>query len=359
MIVAADVDRPAPGSRTAADVRRALWGVYVPILRRYVSQSPGRIAARSLVRESDGWSLTEPDALCTAELVKALFLLDACHVPHGVPTAALFDALVSGHLSGDDYQVIALALWAAALGRRSESTALFSRLRACLTASTSVTQSMGLGWALSAVCRYEMISGGHGQPVAFARELADRLLLNQAPSGLFYASARREGWLRRKRADATLSSQTYAIGGLAAFAEVTGDGNVASAAARCADRLCSLQGPQGQWWWQYDVARGTVRNEYPVYAVNQDGAVPAAFGALQRVLGDRRYDAAIASGLHWEADPGEVKESLIDERWRFVARSVERIPNGYSVQRELYAYQPARFIVATLSDPVWSAEVTT
>lgn len=355
MTVAVHVDRPASGNGTAADVRRALWGVYVPILRRYVTHTPGGIAARSLVRESDGWSLTEPDALCTAELMKALFLLDACHVPHGLPTTELFHALLSRHLEGDDYQVIALTLWAAALGRRAESTALFNRLRTCLM--PAVTQSMGLGWALSAVCRYDMISGGRGQAVAFARELANRLLVNQAASGLFYASARREGWLRRRRADATLSSQTYAIGGLAAFAEITGDAAIATRAARCAERLCALQGPNGQWWWQYDVARGTVREEYPVYAVNQDGAVPAALGTLQRVLGDRRYENAIASGLRWEAEPREVKESLIDERWRFVARSVERTPNGYVLQREMYAYQPARFIVATLSDPKWSAEV--
>ena len=33
-------------------------------------------------------------------------------------------------------------------------------------------------------------------------------------------------------------------------------------------------------------------------------------------------------------------------------------PGGFRITTEMYGYQPARFIVATLSDPVWAAEVT-
>src|SRR6187401_949516 len=115
------------------EVRRALWRVYLPVLHRYVSDEAGRLVARSLVRESDGWSVTEPDALNTAEVVKALFLLDACHVSHGLCPRQLIDTLVERHLAEADYQVTALALWGAAIGRSRHAGNLFNRLRAAVT----------------------------------------------------------------------------------------------------------------------------------------------------------------------------------------------------------------------------------
>ena len=93
------------------------------------------------------------------------------------------------------------------------------------------------------------------------------------------------------------------------------------------------------------------------FVVNQDGAVPAALGALQRVRSDRAYDEAIARGLQWVLGHNELHTGLIDTRWCFVARAIEQGPAGVVVQREMYAYQPARFIFATLSDPVWAGEV--
>jgi hypothetical protein len=94
-----------------------------------------------------------------------------------------------------------------------------------------------------------------------------------------------------------------------------------------------------------------------VYSVNQDGAVPAALGQLQRTLGDTRYDQAIARGLEWEFGANEIAESLVNEGEGFVARAIESNNGAFRLSREMYAYQPARCLYALLSDQRWSTEV--
>src|SRR5688572_23738390 len=135
---------PARAAPDAADVRRALWRTYLPAVKRYASPDGG-ILARSLVRESDGWTVTEPDPLNTAEVVKALFLLEAHGLPAPLGPSPLLDRLVERHLQSADLQVTALALWAAALGRSRHAGPLWRSLCAQVTPDT--TQSLGLAWA--------------------------------------------------------------------------------------------------------------------------------------------------------------------------------------------------------------------
>ena len=57
---------------------------------------------------------------------------------------------------------------------------------------------------------------------------------------------------------------------------VTGDSKAAEVASACAKHMCELQGPQGQWWWHFDIRTGRVVEHYPVYAVHQDSMAPMA-----------------------------------------------------------------------------------
>jgi hypothetical protein len=87
--------------------------------------------------------------------------------------------------------------------------------------------------------------------------------------------------------------------------------------------MCELQGPDGQWWWHYDVRTGRVIERYPVYAVHQHSMAPMALFALQDACGTDHTDAIVKS-LKWLTTSPEIAGSLIDTQtgviWRKVAR---------------------------------------
>ena len=87
--------------------------------------------------------------------------------------------------------------------------------------------------------------------------------------------------------------------------------------------MCELQGPDGQWWWHFDVRTGRVVERYPVYSVHQDAMAPMALLALREAC-DVDHGAAIERGLKWLDRPSEIEGGLVDREadliWRKVAR---------------------------------------
>ena len=70
-------------------------------------------------------------------------------------------------------------------------------------------------------------------------------------------------------------------------------------AIETADALCRLQGPAGQWWWIYDVERGTPAIRYPVYSIHQDAMGPMALLAVSLASEHKRdYTDAIWKSLN-------------------------------------------------------------
>ena len=345
---------PAQEHTHARDVRAALWDIYVRAMRRY--RTPDGLLARSIERTDDGWVVHEPCALNTAEMLKAAHLMAIRGMAHPFDVAALMNRMKAQHLEAADQQVASLMLWAAAIGGHPDAAAWWTRLREADAVATS--QSMTLAWMLSSLCEYASAAPDRAAVATFASRVFTRLVENQDPrAGLFYASARREGLLRRRVADATLSSQTYPILALVAYARTFDKRAALDHALACADRLCRLQGDRGQWWRRYDARRGTVHTPYPVYCVNQDSAIPAALGTLQRALGDTRYDGAIEKGLGWIAGNNEAGTPLFDAETGFVAESLESRPDSIPCSWDMHAYQPARFVFTVLSNPAWASEV--
>ena len=174
-----------------------------------------------------------------------------------------------------------------------------------------------------------------GVDVAGVRPLAvdvsERLCaLQHAVTGLFpfQRRLRRKNFVRA-RADGSLgsfASQVYPTMGLALLARATGDERSLAAAARCAQRMCALQGPQGQWWWVYHTARAEPAVRYPVYSVHQDAMGPMALLAVGIAAGDKgRHESAILRSLDWFDARTECAQSgLIDVPSGVVWRAVQR-----------------------------------
>jgi hypothetical protein len=221
---------------------------------------------------------------------------------------------------------VAISLWAArAIGHAGAARAL-DRLKA-MDPINGHFETVWLGWALSALSAGGILPGEE----SLARATADRLLRSFKPAaGLFPhrpAGVRPSRW-RAHVAD--FADQVYPIQGLSLYALAGGSAEAAAAARRCAEQICRLQGPGGQWWWHYDVRTGDVLEKYPVYSVHQDAMGPMALFAVRKATAlDVR--PAVERSIQWMVKPPEIPFSLIDDEssliWRKVAR---REPNRLS-----------------------------
>lgn len=317
----------------------------VASLDRFFLEKEG-LFARSISWDGRSWKKTGPPSLLnTANVLMALYELSRHGHSHSIDAYSVMERLVTGYfqdLSRYDYSDAAFALWADAIGGRRHLSKLWEVLQGSLP--RRVSDTMKLAWTLSALCHYFPVAEEPDPVSALARQLYKRIAANQsAATGLFHQSGDREGWLGRRRPIASLSSQTYPIQAFALFGRAFGSAEALEKAQRCADTICRMQGPQGQWWWRYDVAKGSVAEKYPVYAVNQDGAIPMALGELQRALQDRRYEEAIARGIEWLFGDNELSTSLVDEEAGVIWRAIQQDDHGeFGIVHEMYSYHPAR-----------------
>jgi len=317
-----------------------LWRTCLLSLKRFYLPEAGILARRLIWDGKEASPTLEPSPRNTAEAAKALYLLRRGGFPAPLDPDALMERVVNRYLSELEYPDIALALWADALGGGRHFSVLWQALGRRFPSAASET--MELGWTLSALCHCLPKATAASEVKDLAHLIAKKIARNQSPStGLFHGSGRRQGWLRRRGRSASLSSQTYAIQALALYARVFNVPEAMQRARRCADAFSALQGPLGQWWWMYDVSAGDVREPYPVYSVNQDSAVPTAFGELDRT-GEHRYAAATTLGLSWLFGRNELGISLVDEKAGIIWRAIEKQNGEFTIVREMYSYHPGR-----------------
>ena len=92
-------------------------------------------------------------------------------------------------------------------------------------------------------------------------------------------------------------------------------------ASACADGICRVQGPLGQWWWHYDSKTGEVVGKYPVYSVHQHGMGPMALFALGEAA-QRDFTREIYLGLNWIYGANELQTDMQDFSARVIWRCI-------------------------------------
>jgi len=219
----------------------------------------------------------------------------------------------------DDVGEVALALWAGRAAGHPNVSAGLSRLREMVVRARACP-TVELSWALSALTAPGPARTDMGLADAIARKI---LTAFKSETGVFaHWPAGAGGKLLRSHV-ACFADFVYPIQALALYARMTRNEQALGAARQAAERMCELQGPQGQWWWHFDVRTGRVIEWFPVYTVHQDAMAPMALFALEATGGDR-HDEAIARGLQWLLDPPEVNEPLIDPDTGVIWRKVGR-----------------------------------
>jgi len=226
-------------------------------------------------------------------------------------------AATRAEMSGD-IGAIALSAWAAAEAANIHPATLLYYLDRLLTPDASL-ETAECAWIIMAA----LASRHLGDTSGLAGRAARRLLEAQGPHGLFPHSMPATGSGKLRAHVGRFDDQIYAIQALARLHAVHGDRAVLSAAQRCADRICQLQGPDGQWWWHYDVRDGQVVEGYPVYSVHQHAMAPMALLDLQEAGGACSWEAII-KGLDWLDRHPEVKEPLVSDQQAVIWRKAGR-----------------------------------
>jgi hypothetical protein len=218
---------------------------------------------------------------------------------------------------------VALSLWAATRNGLADSDIepVIRRLKA-LRPGELPHPTVEVAWALSALSTIDRADIG-----PFREKVARRLMdAFGRKSRLFphlLGSTRTGG-----SHVACFADLIYPIQALAKFAARTRHAQALDIASACAERLCSLQGYSGQWWWHYDYRSGDVIEGYPVYAIHQDAMGPMGLFAL-RDAGGADCSKYVNRGMDWLVSAPELQGgSLIDTKadliWRKVARREPR-----------------------------------
>ncbi len=219
----------------------------------------------------------------------------------------------------EDLGEIALMLWAGRVLGHPQTEKVLERLR-LLQPIQRPCPTVETAWILSALT----VPANGSTDRKLADAIAERLLGSFNPlSCLFshWTTEKRVSWLRSHVC--CFADMVYPIQALSHYYGLTGNSEAIDAARSCAQRMCQLQGPEGQWWWHFDVRTGRVIERYPVYAVHQDSMAPMALQTLKVATGKDGCEA-IKRGLLWLDHAPEIDGSLIDSQqdliWRKVAR---------------------------------------
>lgn len=218
-----------------------------------------------------------------------------------------------------DLGEIILTTWAARLLESHHAHKAVETLRKYEIAKDGYS-TIELSWALTAL----IYNSSQVTDMALAKSFAEALMdsFNQK-SNIFLHGPSRKGLSSICSHVSCFADFVYPIQALSCYYRVTRCERAAEIACRCAEHMCTLQGPDGQWWWHFDNRTGRVLEQYPVYSVHQDSMAPMALFALAEACG-KEYSGAIRKSLNWLMNPHEIAGSLIDvERqiiWRKIAR---------------------------------------
>jgi hypothetical protein len=237
----------------------------------------------------------------------------------GALAVDLVGSVMDSALAGSDPGAVALATWLAAeLGSDDIAATGVQKIKNLVRAGTAIP-TVDQAWMLTALVEHGL--AGPADPIA--AELVDRLLRHQDQGGIFPHVLPPAAQHRLRAHVGCFADQVYPIQALARYSTATGDARALAAANLCADRICELQGPAGQWWWHYDARNSEVVEGFPVYSVHQHAMAPMALFDLYEAGGHNHLDAVVR-GLDWIETHPELPACLISADLGVIWRKIGR-----------------------------------
>jgi hypothetical protein len=94
------------------------------------------------------------------------------------------------------------------------------------------------------------------------------------------------------------ADQVYSIYAFVLFSKIMKYEEALLIAEATAQKICELQGNNGEWMWQYSSKNGDVISQYPIYSIHQDALAPIALYSIQAATG-KSYEKYIFKGFDW------------------------------------------------------------
>jgi hypothetical protein len=214
---------------------------------------------------------------------------------------------------------IALTVWASRTLRHPHIRKALDSLERAEPASRAYP-TVELSWALTAL----VIDGAQTTNMALAEKIADVLIASfRDNSGVFPHVPVKTGLSSLRAHVSCFADFVYPIQALSHFHLATGNERAKEVASKCAEKMCEMQGRQGQWWWHFDVRTGRIIEYFPVYSVHQDSMAPMALFALAKACG-KDYSEPVRKGLLWLFDPADAAGTLVDMEQKVIWRKIAR-----------------------------------
>jgi hypothetical protein len=185
-----------------------------------------------------------------------------------------------------------------------------------------------LAWMLWGSCACARAGIGGGEAAAHA--LLDRILAEfvHPRTGLPVHSLR-----PYRRGVVSFGSLVYFLRAMHEAAGTLGDDRAAEAFREGVARAIALQGPQGEWPWMIDVARGCAFDRYPVFAVHQD-SMSMLFLLPAVAAGVPGASESIERSLRWVQGENELAlRMFVDEPFFLAYRAIERDERAAKARR--------------------------
>lgn len=250
-----------------------------------------------------------------------------------VPITPVFDRLLRSSDWVDNLGDLGLLLWLGALACPERVKEIDARwgLKHAFGRSREAREgrTMEVAWFLSGLAHASLAMPQERSRFERLAFEAYRLLVkNQGRQGAFGHLAARGSLVGQFRGRiGSFADQVYPIYALTQFATANGVQGALAAATSCAENICRLQGPWGQWWWHYHASTGDIFERYPVFAVHQDGMAPMALLTLGEAAG-LDFDEPVYKGLNWVAGANELAYEMRNGSCGVIWRSFE-VRNRY------------------------------
>lgn len=328
---------PSPLIRYTLQGLEKLW---MPQRRRY-----------SYIYRLDGGksgnvSIPERDTFYTLNVLLGLSRLRPIDQPAGVDIAAVYldccRDLTQAAIAGDQFPPYAygMALWAGAALGIAPPGSLVDRIRGHQLADDRVAlmRAQDLGLLTSGAVALAVAGEPLWRPVADRLSGIIRDKLFHPISLLFFNQQR--GFRRNY---SSFASQVYSILALYQYGAAFDLPAVVRVANAGAWKVMSLQGPQGEWGWFYDVPRGRVVDFYEIYSVHQHGMAPAFLhhAEAQKLRGARD---SIVKGFNWLFGDNQMNVSMLYPERHLFYRS--QLRHG---ERDTVARRGLRSIVHSIT----------